>query len=306
MTSCLPVRRLAINGSLTRLSSLAMLKRNSRFVRNKSDDSNYYSDAVQMLGENEQVFRISGEIKLSKRGRIKWGQSSLHEISFTDASNAANDFQITNLWEFDFKLKTLIKSSPKNYTKFLLNKGFTLQGGEGKDVINLASMPAPRKYIRPQISGGAGADLIIGSDKDDYLAASTSRDICDFGIGTNLASNIDDVLTGNAGKDTFYADNGTRVTDIELGEVIHLFSHISYDLNEINNKTPSFKHKSNRTIIRVGDLKIITNPARFDFAYKFYAPEYKMCRTDESGTICSMGQIPGEPEGYSFTAIEIM
>ena len=306
MTSCLPVRRLAINGSLTRLSSLAMLKRNSRFVRNKSDDSNYYSDAVQMLGENEQVFRISGEIKLSKRGRIKWRQSSLHEISFTDASNAANDFQITNLWEFDFKLKTLIKSSPKNYTMFLLNKGFTLRGGEGKDVINLASMPAPRKYIRPQISGGAGADLIIGSDKDDYLAASTSRDICDFGIGTNLANTIGDVLTGDAGKDTFYADNGTRVTDIELGEVIHLFNHNSYDLNNINNKTPSFKYKSNRTIIRVGDLKISINPARFDFTYKFYAPEYKMCRTDESGTICSMGWIPGEPEGYSFTAIEIM
>ena len=92
MTSCLSVRRLAINGSLTRLSSLAMLKRNSRFVRNKSDDSNYYSDAVQMLGENEQVFRISGKSKLSKRGRIKWSQSSLHEISFTDASNSANDF----------------------------------------------------------------------------------------------------------------------------------------------------------------------------------------------------------------------
>ena len=114
------------------------------------------------------------------------------------------------------------------------------------------------------------------------------------------------MLTGNAGKDTFYADNGTRVTDIELGEVIHLFNHNSYDLNNINNKTPLFKYKSNRTIIRVGDLKISTNPARFDFTYKFYAPEYKMCRTDVSGTVCSMGQIPGELEGYSFTAIEIM
>ena len=116
-----------------------MLKRNSRFVRKKSDYRNYYSDVVQMPGENEQVFGISGEIKLSKRGRIKWSQSSLHEISFTDASNAANDFQITNLWEFDFKLKTLIKITPKNYTKLLLNKGFALRGGEGKDVINLAS-----------------------------------------------------------------------------------------------------------------------------------------------------------------------
>ena len=138
------------------------------------------------------------------------------------------------------------------------------------------------------------------------MAASTSRDICDFGSGTNLIEKVKDVLAGKGGKDIFYVDNGTHVADIEAGEVIHLFNHSSYDLGELANKTPVFKQKRNKAIIKIGDLTVTTNPAKFDFQYKFFTSEFNPCITDQNGTDCDMPWIPGEPEGYSFTATEIL
>ena len=305
MTSCMPIRQLIINGSLNELSSLSLLKKNSKFTRIKNKENHYYRDTLKASGEEGQTFKLSGEIELKGNGRIKWKESSISMISFRDRLNKENTYQISDRWQMGFNLKSLITSPPQNYLNLLISNGFTLRGGSGKDVIDLTSTLKNKKYKWPKISGGAGGDSITGSKGDDQLAASTSRDICDFGSGTNLARNVKDVLTGNAGRDTFYVDNGTHVTDIEIGEVIHLFNHNSYDLDTLDNKAPSFKHKSNRTIIRVGDLKVITNPARFDFAYSFYTPEYKMCRTDSYGTNCDMAWIPGEPEGYSFTAIEV-
>ena len=305
MTTCVPVRQLTINGSLNGLSSLALLKRDSEFIRLENEVDNNHRDTLEISGQDGQIFRISGRIKLRKNGRIKWKASSLSEVESIDTSDGSIDYQITDLWRADFSIKSLIKSSPKNYLKLLLRKGFALRGGEGSDVIDLTSGLIAKKHGWPLISGGAGADLIIGSKKDDYLAASSSRDICDFGAGADLARNVKDVLTGNAGRDTFYADNGTRVTDVEVGEVIHLFNHNSYDLDGLSSKDPSFEYKGGKTIISIGGLQIVTNPARFDFSYKFYTPEYEMCRTDSRGTNCDMGWIPGEPEGYSFTAIEV-
>ena len=306
MTSCIPIRHLTINGSLNNLSSLALLQKNSKFVRTKNQDGYYYPDTIKMAGEDGQTFRIAGEIKLKKNGRIHWKKSSLSRISFRDSSNRSKNYQITDHWQFDFDLKSLIQSSPKNYATLLLREGFALRGGNRKNVIDFTGKKITQGSMRLPISGGAGADSIRGSENDDNLAASTSRDICDFGTGTNLGRKVKDVLTGNGGKDTFYADNGTRVTDIEVGETIHLFNHNSYDLDKLKNKTPTFKHRANKTVIKIGELKIITNPARFDFSYQFYTSKFKMCKTDSDGTICDTGWIPGEPEGYSFTATEIV
>lgn len=302
MTSCLPSRELIINNSLDSLSSLSLLKKRSVFSYSRNISSYYYIDTVRTAKRDSQRFWLSGEIKLRKNGQIKWNKSRLSRIIFKDNSDRSNNYEITDHWEFNFSLNSLVKSSPQSYSKLLLRKGFALRGGDGKDVIDLSTSSMSKKNKWLSISGGPSADLIIGSGKDDHLAASTSRDICDFGSGTNLNQTVKDVLTGNGGNDTFYADNGTRITDIEVGEVIHIFNHNSYNLSDISHKEPSFNHKPNRTIIRVGDLKITTNPAKFDFSYKFYTSEYKMCKTDSQGTICDMGWIPGEPEGYSFTA----
>ena len=302
MTSCIPKKEIIINNSLDSLSSLSLLRESSVFFYSRNIGSYYYKDTVKMSTRDGQRFWLSGEIKLRKNGQIKWNKSRLSRIVFKDNTDKSNNYEITDHWQFNFSLNTLVKSSPHSYLKLLLRKGFALRGGDGKDIIDLSSSSITKKNEWLSISGGPGADLIIGSGNDDRLAASTSRNICDFGSGTNLDQTIKDILTGKGGNDTFFADNGTRITDIEVGEVIHIFNHNSNNLSDISHKEPSFRHKPNRTIIRLGDLKIITNPARFDFSYKFYTSEYRMCKTDSQGTICDMGWIPGEPEGYSFTA----
>ena len=302
----MPTRQVVINGSLNDLSSLSLLKKNSRFIRAKSKNSFYDPVAVKFRTQEGQIFRISGDIELTNNGRIRWKKSNINRINFKDTFNHKNNYRITDYWQFGFSLKSLINETSENRLRLLLKNDFALRGGARKDVIDLTSTLVSKRHEWLPISGGAGADLIIGSRSNDHLAASTSRDICDFGTGTNLAQSVKDVLTGNAGTDTFYADNGTHITDVEAGEVIHLFNHKSYDLTELSNKSPSFKHKRNKTIIKVGGIRITTNPAKFDFSYKFYDPKYTMCRTDSDGTTCDMGWIPGEPEGYSFTAIEIM
>ena len=201
---------------------------------------------------------------------------------------------------------SLIKSDSDNYLNLILSNDFELRGNKRDNALDFTSMPIKKKYSHLPIAGGAGADTIIGSNRVDSLAASTSRDICDFGRGTNLAVNVKDVLTGGRGVDTFYVDNGTHITDVEAGETIHLFNHHSYDLDDIDNKTPLFRQKKNKTVIIIGDLKITTNPAKYSYAYKFFTPKYEMCQTNENGTVCDQGWIPGEPEGYILTAIDVI
>ena len=301
----MPIRQLTINGSLHALSSLELLKRDSKFIRIEGEGENNYRDTVKMLIKDGQFFLISGEIELRKNKRIKWKDSNLAEIRFIDRFSRLDGYQIVDHWQTDFTLKSLINLSPESYLRLLLRRGFSLQGGEDNDVIDLTSSLIVKKPGWLSVSGGAGADSIIGTKKNDYLAASSSRDICDSGAGTDLTRNVKDVLTGNDGRDTFYVDNGTHVADVEVGEVIHLFNHDSYDLDELSNKNPSFEYRREKTIVRLGDLELTTNPARFDFSYKFYNDEQEMCRTDSLGTRCDMEWIPDEPEGYSFDVIEV-
>ena len=306
MTSCIPTRRLTINGSLNNLSDLALLKQNARFVHADHSGTYLYPQTVKTLSQTDEIFKVSGDIELKRNGRINWAKSNVSNIRFKDPSNRLNNFQINDHWQLDFDLKSLIKSKSKNYLKLLFRNSFELVGDRENNVIDFTSIPFARHYDRLPISGGAGADVIIGTKRNDLIAASSSRDICDFGTGTNLSINVKDILTGDTGIDTFYADNGTQITDIEKNETIHIFNHNSFDLDNIPDKSPSFKHKPNKTIIEIGDLKIITNPAKFDFYYKFYTPNMSLCTTDRSGTSCDRAWIPGEPEGYSFIATEVL
>ena len=306
MTSCIPLRQLIFNGSVDSLSSLALLRKDSKFTHVKSRNKPYSSQIIKTTPKAGQYFKISGEIKLRKDGRIDWKRSDLENIYFRDARNRLNNFQITDYWQFGFNLESLIKSNSVNYLNLILSKGFELRGNKRENTLDFASMPIKKKYSHLSISGGAGADMIIGSNRNDSLAASTSRDICDFGSGTNLAIKVKDVLTGGRGVDTFYVDNGTRITDVDVGETIHLFNHHSYDLGDLSDKMPLFRYKTSKTIIRIGDVKIITNPAKYSYVYKFLTPKYEMCQTNEHGTVCGQGWIPGESEGYTLTAIEVI
>ena len=155
----------------------------------------------------------------------------------------------------------------------------------------------------PSLAGGRGADTIIGSDGSDFLSASTSRDICDFGSGTDLSKRVKDVLIGGDGIDTFYVDNGTKVTDVEIGETLHLYNHLSNDLRDLVDKTPIIKNRPTKTVIKVGDIRVITNPVEFEYSYGFTNSVFEFCITDQNGIVCSVGMIPGQPEGYRFTAI---
>ena len=306
MTSCIPPQWLTINGSIDSLSALASLSADSRFIVVKDRDKNYPQQTIKTPGDTGKSFHVSGEIKLKKDGRINWGGSNLTSLRFKDKTNRSNNFLITDYWQLESGIESIMKSNSQNFLHVALSKGFEIRGSRRKNTLDLSSTGFNDKSYPLFIFGGGGADEITGSSQSDVLAASTSRDICDFGSGTNLIEKVKDVLAGKGGKDIFYVDNGTHVADIEAGEVIHLFNHSSYDLSELANKTPVFTQKRNKTIIKIGDLTVTTNPAKFDFQYKFFTSEFKPCITDQNGTDCDIPWIPGEPEGYSFTATEIL
>ena len=95
--------------------------------------------------------------------------------------------------------------------------------------------------------------------------------------------------------DSFYVDNGTKIVDIEVGEKMHLYVGYFADSSGLADETPLFKYKSNKTVIKVGSIRMITNPMRFDYVYQ----EPDIC----DGDLCTWYPVS---EGYVFTAAEAL
>ena len=307
MTSCLVGGSFTSKGSLENFSALSFLYPDTIYevIKTKPDP---YNPFIVVLAEFPGIgsFKIRGNLLLTDDGydndqdkysQINWSgsrASSLHYKDFTDKSKNFKivDFHPGFIQSFD------------DPVVHALNHGFEYRGTKRDDTIDLSSLVAENLEFPVSLSGGKGADTMIGSDGKDLIAASTSRAICDFGSGTDLSIRVKDVLTGGSGVDIFYVDNGTKVTDVEVGETLHLYNHLSNDLRDLADKSPIIKYRPTKTVIKLGDIRVVTNPVEFEYHYEFLESGFEFCRTDQDGVKdCSRGLIPGQPEGYVFTAI---
>ena len=299
MTSCLAGRTFKSKGSINNISALSLLDANTVFEPFKNT-----SNGIRSMAPGVGSFKLKGNFVFTLDGQLNWNDSepiSLHYKSFNDRSK---NFNIIDKTYPGSALKEYLLSGADDKLAYAFNFSFEYRGSKKIDTIDISNLPIENLANPPSLSGGSGADTIIGSDAEDLIAASTSRDICDFGSGTNLSKKVKDILIGGKGIDTFYVDNGTKINDVETGESLHLNNHSSYDLRNLVDKAPIVKYKLGKTIIKVGDIRVVTNPVKFEYFYGFASrPEMEFCYTSQNGTECSLGLIPGQTEGYRFTAI---
>ena len=302
MTTCFVTGSFTSRGSLENLSALSLLEADTSFelIRIKSDPSSPH--VIQAVVPDAGSFKLKGNFVLNEDGEINWNDSQASSFHYRDFNNKSKNFQIT-----DALLRTLpsfILLDDEDPLNHAFNNGYEYRGTKRDDRIDITNLAADNLAFSPSLAGGRGADTIIGSDGSDFLSASTSRDFCDFGSGTDLSKRVKDVLVGGDGIDTFYVDHGTRVTDVQVGESLRLYSHSSYSLRELEDKAPTIKYRRRKTVIEVGNIRVVTNPVEFEYHYEFLEPGLEFCVTDQDGTTdCSLGLIPGQPEGYVFTAI---
>ena len=301
MTTCFVAGSFTSKGSLENLSALSLLDVDTSFelIRTKSDSSSPH--VIQAIVPDAGSFKLKGDFVLNEDGHIDWTDSRASSFYYRDFNNKSKNFRVT-----DSLLQTLpsfILLDDVDPLNHAFNNGYEYRGTKRDDRIDISNLVAENLVFPPSLAGGRGADTIIGSDGSDFLSASTSRDICDFGSGTDLSKRVKDVLIGGDGIDTFYVDNGTKVTDVEIGETLHLYNHLSNDLRDLVDKTPIIKNRPTKTVIKVGHIRVITNPVEFEYSYGFTNSVFEFCITDQNGIDCSVGMIPGQPEGYRFTAI---
>lgn len=313
MTSCLVGGSFTSRGSLNNFSTLSLLWPDTIYevIKTKYDP---YNPLVVVRAKYPGIgsFKIKGNLLLTDNyqtpdseinyGSINWGGSLASSLHYKDFNDKSKNFKIVDFYTPEKSLPSFIQSFDDPVVH-AFNRGYEYRGTKKRDTIDFSSLPVDNLTFLPSISGGSGADTIIGSDRSDFISASTSRDICDFGSGTDLSKRVKDVLTGGSGIDIFYVDNGTKVTDVEVGETLHLYNDLSNDLRDLIDKTPIIKYKSTKTVIKLGDIRVVTNPVKYDYSYGFIDSEFEFCITDQNGTDCGGGMIPGQPEGYKFTAI---
>ena len=299
MTSCLAGRIFKSKGSINNISALSLLDATTLFEPFKNK-----SDVIRSVAPDVGSFKLKGNFVFAVDGQLNWDDSepiSLHYKSFNDRSK---NFKIIDKTYSRNTLKEYLLSGTDDKLAYAFNFLFEYRGSKKIDTIDISNLAIENLANSPYLSGGSGADTIVGSDAKDLIAASTSRDTCDIGSGTNLSKKVKDVLIGGKGIDTFYVDNGTKINDVEAGESLHLNNHSSYDLRNLADKMPIIKYKLGKTIIKVGEIRVVTNPVKYDYSYGFISrPEMEFCYTTHDGTECSLGLIPGQTEGYRFTAI---
>ncbi|WP_235891524.1 calcium-binding protein [Thalassobius litoralis] len=89
-----------------------------------------------------------------------------------------------------------------------------IRGMGGNDIIDLTSPDYSLAGMGLYIDGGAGNDVIWGSDANESISGGNGDDTIFGGMGT-------DVLTGGAGADVFEftrTSTNTSVTDFEISE----------------------------------------------------------------------------------------
>lgn len=284
-----------VKGDLNSLSVLSMLAPDAQFEIIKSKENHHSPHVARSALSSGGFFKLKGDISLVEDGRIDWDNSFVDTLLFEDPNNGLSDFKIVDeALAYGF-LKELIESNSGNYPALLFDNGFEYRGTKRNDNLDISNLSIENLAVFPWVLGGAGADSITGSDANDFLAASASREICRFGSGTDLLKRVKDVLVGGDGVDSFYVDNGTKIVDIEVGEKMHLYVGYFADSSGLADETPLFKYKSNKTVIKVGSIRMITNPMRFDYVYQ----EPDIC----DGDLCTWYPVS---EGYVFTAAEAL
>ena len=301
MTSCIPPTGLRVSGKLSDLAQIQWFDRKATFERIQNSRQNLIQ--AKTLSNQNDLFTISGDIRFKKGNRrIRWNKSSIKELSLTNKLNPNIDFVLEHGFGIEGKkIKRLTLQTGQKSINKLINLTHSIKGRESDDHID-ASATVSKYSI--SLEGQGGEDTIIGTDKSDLIAASTTRDACDFGQGTDLSMKVKDVLTGGKGRDYFFADNGTTITDIEAAERIYIYNHSSYDLTKLEDISPTYENDGTTTLIKTGDIQITTNTASFEYSFAYYNTNGTMCKVDSNGEECEIPAYPGQPEGYVLTATE--
>jgi Ca2+-binding RTX toxin-like protein len=113
---------------------------------------------------------------------------------------------------------------------------FSIRLGNGAAAdIKAEAYTGPVAGIEYQIIAGASNDIIMGSDRADYINAGVGDDAIDGGAGNDvidggLGSNF---VTGGAGMDKFFVDGGSAsttttwstITDFTAGEQVTIWGY---------------------------------------------------------------------------------
>ena len=296
MTTCMIPPNLTVSGSLKNLEDIKWRHKKSLFTPVEIMSINYDMAGYTTTDEGRE-FWIYGDLNYKRNGRLKWGKSSIRKIEYKDEEKTLNaQLEYYRLWSDEGNLATIKQIDFRQ----ILDSISIINGDSGRNTLDISTYQFDDQYP-PALYGGEGQDKIIGSNFNDTLAASSSRDICDLDYTGDLSIRTKDILIGGEGSDTFYVDNGSIVKDIEPGETIYLYDDAENHLNWTEDKTPIFKQKGNKTIIKIGDIRVKTNLASYSYSHYFYRGN-DLCWTTETGSSCDMGYIAGMPEGYAFTA----
>ena len=299
MTSCMIPHSLTISGNLNELESIKWQHKNSLFRPVDTVSINIDSTASTPAGGGYE-FWVYGGLQYKQSGKIKWRQSSVRKIVYRDKDSfPVAQIEYYRIWPEDGNLAAIKQIDFQQ----IIDSVSIIYGDSERNTLDISEYRFEDHYP-PALYGGEGPDKIIGSSFNDTLGSSSSRDICDIENKGNLSIKTKDILVGGKGSDTFYADNGSVIKDIEEGEVIYLYNDSQNYLNSIEDKTPVFKQKSKKTIIKIGDIRIKTNLASYSHSHYFYNGT-DLCWTTEAGSNCDIGYITGMPEGYAFSATEV-
>jgi Ca2+-binding RTX toxin-like protein len=141
-----------------------------------------------------------------------------------------------------------------------LQDRLVVNGGSGDDVINASALGADR--ISLQLSGGLGADLLVGSGGDDLVFGGDGNDTALLGAGDDTfvwnPGDDNDVVEGQAGFDTlqFNGANVAETIDISANGGRAVFfrnvANVTMDLNDT--EAIRFAALGGADTIRVRDL----------------------------------------------------
>jgi Ca2+-binding RTX toxin-like protein len=116
-----------------------------------------------------------------------------------------------------------------------------VSGGAGDDVLDGSALPAG--HIGLLLNGGAGADVLIGSQGDDVVLGGAGDDVALLGAGNDVfvwnPGDNNDVVEGQAGIDTLLFNGNAASEGIDIsanGERVRLFrdvASVTMDLNGV-------------------------------------------------------------------------
>ena len=164
------------------------------------------------------------------------------QVDRVTVNGTAGDDAI-NLLSINGGAGVLITGSPAPIAIFHADAGdqLIINGGTGNDTINASGLIA--NSIGLTLNGGAGNDVLTGSQGDDVVVGGTGNDLAFLGAGNDVfvwnPGDSSDTVEGQAGFDRldFNGANINENIDISAnGERVHFFrdvANVTMDLNDV-------------------------------------------------------------------------